>query len=312
MIDLHLHLDGSLRVGTIIDLAREEQRNLPADTPEELNCYLKVSGECTSLNDYLKCFDLPLLLLQRPSAVERVVFELIEDLSNQGIEYAEIRFAPQLSTNNGYRQEDILKAAIKGQERANDTYRNIRTSLILCCMRGKSYESNTETVELAGDYLNRGVCAIDLAGAEALYPTETYQDIFQMAKARNIPFTIHAGEAAGPDSIRKALDFGALRIGHGVRVVEDTALLDRIIREQVPLEICVSSNIQTRTFDSCEDHPIRRLYELGAAITVNTDNMTVSDTTLQKEFDILREKFHFSEAELKEVTDNARKAAFSY
>lgn len=288
MIDLHLHLDGSLSINTVINLAKIQGISLPSEKPEELKTYLAAGEKTSSLNEYLRCFDLPLKLLQSETAVEYAVYELMRELDSQGIIYSEIRFAPQLHTENGCTQQKIIKAAIKGVERGERDF-NTRSNLILCDMRGGSSEANILTVNLASEFLGGGVCAVDLAGAEAVYSTSMYRELFELAAKLSLPFTIHAGEAAGADSVRTAVDFGARRIGHGVAAVEDEELLKKIKDYGISIECCLSSNLQTRAVRNLKQHPIKRFLQLGINATINTDNMTVSDTTIKRELDLFTE-----------------------
>ena len=192
MIDLHLHLDGSLPVKTVLKLAKLHNIALPGEDEETLRKYLAVSPSAKSLNDYLRCFDLPLMLLQSCEAVTIALYELICELKEQGIIYSEIRFAPQLHTKCGCTQREIIEAAITGLDKAQKDF-NTKSNLILCTMRGGSEEDNLLTVSLAAEYLGNGVCAVDLAGAEALYKTELYRNVFSLAARLCVPFTIHAG-----------------------------------------------------------------------------------------------------------------------
>ncbi len=187
---------------------------------------------------------------------------------------------------------------------------SLKTGLILCCMRGRdNREENLETAAQAAALLGAGVCGLDLAGAEALYPTRDFEELFCKARKENIPFTIHAGEADGPDSIRAALSFGARRIGHGVRVTEDKALLEEVIRKQVTLEMCVTSNLQTKAVREGREHPALWLLRQGAAVTINTDDMTVCKTTISEELKWLRSMGMTREEERK-LWENALKGAF--
>lgn len=311
MIDLHLHLDGSLRPKTVLELGAEQGISLPAKTLETLIEYLRVPEDCKSLTEYLERFDLPLELLQVPSAIERVTYELVEDLAFMGLEYAEIRFAPQLSTKKGLTQEEVVISAISGLDNALSKYTDIKVELILCCMRGKDNDAdNFETLEVAKKYLSKGVCAVDLAGAEALFKTENYKELFEKVNELKLPFTIHAGEADGPESVKEAIKYGARRIGHGVRSIEDEDLIKELIKKGVTLEVCPISNLQTKTVDDIRNHPIRRLFDLGVRVTVNTDNMTVSNTTLQKEKLLLKETLGFTDKEFEVMEVYAKKAAF--
>lgn len=311
LIELHLHLDGSLRPETVWELAKEQNIKLPANTVDEVRDQMQVPEDCRTLEEYLTRFDLPLLVLQTREALERAAFELTEDLAKEGVTYAEIRFAPQLSIKGGMTQEQAVEAAIEGVKRGMEQYPSIRVGLILCCMRGEDNEEwNLQTVETAKKYLGDVVCAVDIAGAESLYPTERFASVFEKVREYGLPSTIHAGEAAGPESMKTALAFGAKRIGHGVAAVEDPELVRRLIEEQITLEVCVTSNYQTKVVPSIEAHPIRRLFNAGVRVTVNSDNRTVSNTNVRKELDILRNVFGFKEQEIEKMEEYAWEARF--
>lgn len=311
LIELHLHLDGSLRPETVWELAKEQNIKLPANTVDEVRDQMQVPEDCRTLEEYLTRFDLPLLVLQTREALERAAFELTEDLAKEGVTYAEIRFAPQLSIKGGMTQEQAVEAAIEGVRRGMEQYPSIRVGLILCCMRGEDNEEwNLQTVETAKKYLGDVVCAVDIAGAESLYPTERFAPVFEKVREYGLPATIHAGEAAGPESMKTALAFGAKRIGHGVAAVEDPKLVRRLIEEQITLEVCVTSNYQTKVVPSIEAHPIRRLFNAGVRVTVNSDNRTVSNTNVRKELDILRNVFGFKEQEIEKMEEYAWEARF--
>ena len=311
LIELHLHLDGSLRPETVWELAKEQNIKLPANTVDEVRDQMQVPEDCRTLEEYLTRFDLPLLVLQTREALERAAFELTEDLAKEGVTYAEIRFAPQLSIKGGMTQEQAVEAAIEGVKRGMEQYPSIRVGLILCCMRGEDNEEwNFQTVETAKKYLGDVVCAVDIAGAESLYPTERFAPVFEKVREYGLPSTIHAGEAAGPESMKTALAFGAKRIGHGVAAVEDPKLVRRLIEEQITLEVCVTSNYQTKVVPSIEAHPIRRLFNAGVRVTVNSDNRTVSNTNIRKELDILRNVFGFKEQEIEKMEEYAWEARF--
>lgn len=311
LIELHLHLDGSLRPETVWELAKEQNIKLPANTVDEVRDQMQVPEDCRTLEEYLTRFDLPLLVLQTREALERAAFELTEDLAKEGVTYAEIRFAPQLSIKGGMTQEQAVEAAIEGVKRGMEQYPSICVGLILCCMRGEDNEEwNLQTVEAAKKYLGDVVCAVDIAGAESLYPTERFAPVFEKVREYGLPSTIHAGEAAGPESMKTALAFGAKRIGHGVAAVEDPKLVRRLIEEQITLEVCVTSNYQTKVVPSIEAHPIRRLFNAGVRVTVNSDNRTVSNTNVRKELDILRNVFGFKEQEIEKMEEYAWEARF--
>ncbi|SCH40185.1 Adenine deaminase [uncultured Clostridium sp.] len=310
MIDLHLHFDGSLLPRTVLELAQEQGILLPAKEPDELKLFLTAPENCKSLNEYLEKFDLPLKVLQTREAVRKAMYILVSSLKEQGMLYAEIRFAPQLHTKKGLSQERVVQAALLGmQEALAGSF--FRCKLILCCMRGAdNHEENLLTVRTAAAFLGRGVAAVDLAGAEALYPTADFADVFGLARELVVPFTIHAGEADGPESIEAALDFGASRIGHGVRAAEKPELLERLREQRIPLEMCPSSNVQTKAVPSLSRHPVLEFLRQGLCVTVNTDNMTVSDTTIEKEFGLLSRELGMTAEERKKLLLNAADAAF--
>lgn len=310
MIDLHLHFDGSLLPRTVLELAREQGITLPAEEPDELKLFLTAPEDCKSLNEYLEKFDLPLLVLQTKEAIRKGMYTLVSSLKEQGMLYAEIRFAPQLHTRKGLSQEQVVKAAVLGmQEAMAGSF--FKAKLILCCMRGAdNREENLQTVRTAAAFLGRGVAAVDLAGAEALYPTADYEEVFALARELSVPFTIHAGEADGAESVEAAIRMGASRIGHGVRAGEDARLLEELRERRIPLEMCPSSNVQTKAVPSLLEHPILEFLRKGLIVTVNTDNMTVSDTTVEREFGLLREKLGMTQEEHRQLLLNAADAAF--
>ena len=309
MIDLHLHLDGSLAADNIIELAQLSHIQLPTTDKSKLCDMLTVSPDCTSLSMYLEKFDFPLKVLQSEQAISRAVFLLMKRLSQQGLLYAEIRFAPQLHTKCGLSQREVIAAAIDGLNRGVAEF-NFAAQLILCCMRGNdNFTANLETVRLAAENLNKGVCAVDLAGNEAAYPTSHFEDIFALAKSLSVPFTIHAGEAAGADSVKAALGLGAVRIGHGIHSVEDERLLSLLHDKHTPLELCFTSNLQTKAADSA-NYPLQTFIKNGVPVTLNTDNMTVSGTTLKNEYRLVKERFSLDDDALIKLAINAANAAF--
>jgi len=296
-VELHVHLDGSLNINSLA-----HENNIPI---EELNKKMMADETCNNLNDYLEKFDYPISILQTKEALDNAIYELVFSLKQQNIIYAEIRFAPAFHTKEGLTQEEVVQAVVKGLSRYDNNY-----NLILCCMRNLDLTTNKETIDIARKYLGHKVCAVDLAGAEALYPTENYGELFEYAKENRVPFTIHAGEADGPQSVESALNFGAKRIGHGVRSIEDRDLLDKIITNNITLEVCPTSNIQTRVVKDIFSHPIYELYKLGAKVTINTDNMTVSNTNLLKEYIKLKKAFDLNLEDFKTMNINSINAAF--
>lgn len=311
MIELHLHLDGSLRPETVWELAKEQKIDLMAKTVEDVRHKMEVPENCKTLEEYLERFEMPLMVLQKADALERAAFELTEDLVGLGVTYAEIRFAPQLSLIGGLTQEEVTEAVICGVKRGMRQYPQIRVGLILCCMRGNTnQELNIKTVETAKKYLGEVVCAVDIAGAESLFPTELFAPVFAKVREYGIPMTIHAGEAAGPDSIRTALSYGARRIGHGVAAIKDPKLMQILAEEGITLEVCVTSNYQTKVVPSIESHPIKKLFDAGIHVTVNSDNMTCSKTNIQKEIVLLKNVLGFTDREIETMEAYAWEARF--
>ena len=308
-IDLHLHLDGAITLDIAKKLASLQNIKLPTDNDEELEELLSVPDDCESLNDFLQCFELPLTLLQTPEGLTEAVRLVSDNIQSQGVIYAEIRWAPQLHTDNGMTQEDAIKAALEGLKKTN-----LKVNLILCCMRGEGNEKqNNETLELAKKYLveDGGVVAIDIAGAEALYPTSNYKDLFAKAKEYGIPFTIHAGEADGPESVETAIEFGTKRIGHGVRSYEDPEVVELIKREGVTLEMCPTSNRQTHAIEDMSKYPFMDYLNQGVKVTLNTDDMGIERTTLANEFRYMEKNFNLTYEQEKTILLNSINAAFT-
>lgn len=309
LIDLHLHLDGSLSPEIIIEIAKEEKLKLPSYEPNELRKYLEVPENCQSLNEYLTRFDIPNLVLQTKNGLRKCLLDLLKREANDGLKYVEIRMAPQLSTAKGLSQEEVVQELIKAKEEAQKLY-GIKSNLILCLMRGNNNNvANLETVKIASKYLHRGVVALDLAGAEALFPNEMFADMFLLANNLEIPFTLHAGEAAGADSVRSAISYGAKRIGHGINSIHDEQLMKYLADEKIPLEICPKSNLDTKTIKSFDELPIKEFLNRGIMVTINTDDMTVSNTNLKNEYKILA-KIGLTDKQMRQIAINSINAAF--
>lgn len=303
---LHLHLDGSLRPETVKEWLQEEGKNIPI---EEIKTRLMVDKDCRNLNEYLEKFDLPSRVLQTAERLERATYEIFEDLSNQNVIYSEVRFAPSKHTKKGLTYEEVIEASIRGMVRAKNDFK-IDGNIILCCMRGdNNKEDNIKTVLVAKKYMNKGVCAIDLAGAEAIFKTENFEYIFNLARDNGVPFTIHAGEADGSESIKKAIEFGTKRLGHGIRCIEDKDLTDKIRNEEITLEVCPISNIQTQAIQG--KHPLDELYKKHLLTTINTDNNSVSNTDIEQEYLWVIKNTTLGIEELKKMNINAARAIFN-
>lgn len=308
-IDLHLHLDGAITSDIAKKLAALQNIKLPAENDEQLKKLLTVPDTCTSLNDFLKCFALPDALMMTQEGISEAVYLVAENIRQQGVIYAEIRFAPQNHTEKGMSQEEAVQAALEGLKRTE-----LKANIILCCMRGEGNEAaNYETLELTKKYLveDGGVTGMDLAGAEALYPTSKYAALFDKAREYGIPFTIHAGEAAGAESVRCAIEYGAARIGHGVRIREDDSVCELVKNKGIFLELCPTSNRQTHAVENMKDYPFIKYLNDGIKVTLNTDDMAIEGITLAEEFRYIENEFGLTSEQKKIILNNAVDAAFT-
>jgi adenosine deaminase len=308
--DLHVHLDGSMRLQTVLDLAQEQKVELPARDLDGLRRAMHIGENTGSLVRYLEAFDVTLAVLQNADGLYRAAYELAEDAAAENVRYMEVRYSPMLHTRNGMRLTQIVETVLKAGHDAAQAF-GIETRLILCGIRNISAESSLEMAELAVAYKNRGVVGYDLAGAEYDYPPKDHQEAFALVRRNNINVTIHAGEAYGPASIAQALHVcGAHRIGHGCRLREDGDLLHYVVDHRIPLECCPSSNVHTGAVRSLESHPIKLYYSLGGRVTINTDNRLITDTTMSRELYLLHTKLGFSLRDIKQVIMNGFKSAF--
>lgn len=313
-IDLHLHLDGAVQPETAFELAKEDGIPLPADTLEGFRHFITVTANCRSVNEYLARFEIPLKILQDRNALIRVTRELIEKLAAEGLRYAEIRFAPQLHTRQTLTQQDAIEAVLEGRRQGLEEAPSVYVNIILCTMAvgsaDKNRHENIETVRLAAHYLGEGIAAVDLAGAEGLCPLSDYAEIFELARGLHVPFTCHAGDSQGPETVKDALDFGTKRIGHGHHIFDDKQLCARAIRDGVTLEVCPTSNIQCQSQPSYKEHPLKALYDMGMRVTVNTDNPVLSGITLDHEYEVCLREMGFTKQDLIQMNIYSAEAAF--
>jgi adenosine deaminase len=281
--DLHVHLDGSLRLETILDLAKAESIDLGVTSARELRLAIGCGSHFGSLVEYLRGFEITLKVMQTEDALERIAFELAEDAHRENVRYMEVRYAPMLHTQRGLKLTTVVEAVLNGLRRARETY-GVKANVIICGIRNISPESSYGMAELAVAYKNRGVVGFDLAGAEADNPAKHHKEAFQLVRDNNINCTIHAGEAYGPESIAQAIHVcGAHRIGHGCRLREHGDLLHFVNDHRIPLECCPSSNVQTGAVRDLRSHPLKFYFDLGLRVTVNTDNRLITDTSMSKE-----------------------------
>ena len=308
--ELHCHLDGSLRVATILELAKEQGVELPYDTEGELANFLQVDDDCESLEDYLKAFPVVNKVLQTEEALERVAYELAEDVADENVRLLEVRFSPVLHTNNGLTLEKVLSAVLRGKNRAENDFK-IRIGIIISSIRSISPEVSLELAELTVNYKDKGVVGFDLAGAEENFPAKDHKEAFFHIINNNINTTVHAGEAYGAESIHQAIHYTrANRIGHGTRLREDMDLFRYVLDHRIPLEMCVTCNVQTQCVNGYDDHPIKDYLDAGIRVTVNTDNRLISNTCLTDEYVKIIKHYELSISELKKLILNGFTAGF--
>ncbi|MDX3777049.1 adenosine deaminase [Streptomyces europaeiscabiei] len=322
---LHDHLDGGLRPGTIVELARDSgYAQLPEADPDRLGVWFRESADSGSLERYLETFSHTVGVMQTRDALFRVAAECAEDLAADGVVYAEVRYAPEQHLEGGLSLEEVVEAVNEGfregERRARADGRRIRVGALLTAMRHAARA--LEIAELANRYRDLGVVGFDIAGAEAGYPPTRHLDAFEYLKRENNHFTIHAGEAFGLPSIWQALQWcGADRLGHGVRIIDDIQVhedgsvklgrLASYVRDKrIPLELCPSSNLQTGAARSYAEHPIGLLRRLHFRATVNTDNRLMSNTSMSREFEHLVDAFGYTLDDMQWFSVNAMKSAF--
>ena len=309
-IDLHLHLDGAIRVPTIAELGDELGIKLPTYDPKQLAALVQVNRDCRSLTDFLKRFEVFYPLLPFAKTQERIAYELCEDCQRDNVIYFEARFAPALAASPRFTMEDAVTAALEGFRRGQRDF-NIRSGLILCCYRSISVAENVATVKLAHKYRDQGVIGIDLAGDENHFAAAPHAEAFALARKLEIPITIHAGEGGKPENIREAVfTHGATRIGHGVSLQNDPELLKAVRDQGTVFEICLTSNLQTCTVPSLAAHPFKKFLDEKVRVTLNTDDPGISNITLSDEFELAAREYKLKPAQIRELLDNAAHAAF--
>jgi adenosine deaminase len=315
-IELHEHLDGSLRPQTVVELARSEGVRLPTDDPDELAKLL--SPGPSSLEVYLRAFAVTVSVLQSAAALRRAAFETVEDWARDGVVYGETRFAPEQHLGKGLSPEAVVEAVLKGLEDGSRAY-PVETGLILCSMRHAP--PTLATARLVEHYRDAGVVGFDLAGAEAPFRPALHRQAFEYCAEHLLAATCHAGEVTGPDYIREALvACRSLRIGHGTQLIQEWgsgravpgagSLTRWMIDRRVPLELCLTSNVQTKAVTDLPGHPFDEFRRAGLAVTLNTDNRLVSATTLSRELELARRTWKLTEADLMAVQRAALEAAF--
>ena len=307
--ELHCHLDGSLRPETLLDLAREYRVPMPKQTAEELAEVMR-ADDARNLEDYLRLFDVTISVMQTADALERITYELAEDAAEDGVRYIEVRNAPILNVVQGLTLVEAVEAPLRGLRRAENDF-GITGRFIVVALRQFPAEHSLEMAKLAVEFKNDGVVALDLAGGEKGNPASLHAEAFRYAREHNLAVTVHAGEGDGPESVRQAVhDCGANRIGHGTRLIEDPDLTQYVNDRRIALEVCLTSNVQTRVADSYATHPFREYFDRGLNVTLNTDNRLMSATTLTDEYVYAAEHLGFTMDELAGIALNGFESAF--
>lgn len=308
--DLHVHLDGSLRVESIFELAEKQKIKLPYSTERDLKNMICCDDQCESLVEYLQGFDVTLSVMQTEESLFRIAYELAEDAAEENIRYLEVRFSPILHTKKQLSLSAICKAVIKGLKQAENDF-NIKTGVIICGLRHMEPTTSKKLAEVAVAFKNKGVVGFDLAGAEDGFPARQHKEAFDLAQKHNLNITVHAGEAYGAQSIHQALHYcGAHRIGHGTRLFEDNDLMNYVNDHRIPLEVCLTSNLNTKVISQLKEHPMKLYLQEGLRVTLNTDNRLISSTTLTDEYMIAINELGLDYSEIKKIILNGFRSAF--
>ena len=307
--ELHCHLDGSVRPETMLELARAYGQAMPVDDPDALREHMVVK-DAHNLEEYLERFTITLSVMQRAEAIERIAYELAADASRDGVRYLEVRYAPVLNIKEGLSLDEAVEAAARGLARAEREY-DIVARIIVCGLRHLDPEISLRLAKLAVAHRERGVVGFDLAGGERGHPARAHAEAFAYARQHDLAVTVHAGEGDGAESVRQAVHLcGAHRLGHATRLIEDESLTSYVNDRRIALEVCLTSNVQTHATESFDAHPVRRYFDRGLNVVLNTDNRLMSGTTLTDEYLLAAQHHGFSFAELSAIALNGFASAF--
>lgn len=307
-IELHCHLDGSVRSHILEKIAQKEQIPLPY-TGDALAEKLIAPEDCPSLAIYLEKFDLVLPFLQTEFALELIAYDLIAQVAEENVTYIEVRFAPLLFNQKGLKLTQIITAILKGLARGKKEF-GVQSNALLCGMRHHTIGDNKEVVQAVSDFYHRGVVGFDLAGDEANYPTENFSEVITFAKESGLPLTLHAGECGCPHNVMTSIKLGATRIGHGIAIQKDDAVIQACLTNNTVIEMCPTSNFQTKAVTRLVDYPFKKFLDAGLKICINTDNRTVSNTTLTEEYLKLGTWYDIDYACLEKLNHHAIDGAF--
>ena len=309
-VELHVHLDGSLRLKTLLELAKQlpSDRRFPGTVDLRKAVIPRSRG---SLEEYLRCFEYTIAVLQTAEALERAAYELCEDAAKENVIYIEIRFGPLLHTEGGLSPRDVVHAAVEGCRRAKDAF-GIQAGILLIALRNESTERSMEVAQLAAQFREKGVAGFDLAGPERGFSPTVHRAAIELAHDADVPVTLHAGEGCCPEHIKEAIDLGAARIGHGVHLFKIPVVEQRVAKLRIPLEVCPTSNLQVSGFmKSYADHPLKRYLDLGIPITLNTDNRLMSQIDLTHEYSAVTSAFSLKRDDVKRIVLTGIEAAFA-
>ena len=298
--ELHCHLDGSLPLKSICELL---QRDVKAHQ-------LQAGEHCGNLAEYLEKFELPLSCMQTEEGIKKASRDFLLETAKEQIRYIEVRFAPLLSVNETLNCRDVIEAVLTGLKEAR-TACGVHYNVIVCAMRHHTQKQNLEMLKISREFLGCGVCAADLAGNEAAFPMKHYTELFEQAKRWGMPFTIHAGECGSVENVITAVECGAARIGHGIALKGNREAIGLCREQGIGIEMCPISNLQTKAVSGPEFYPIREFLDHGVRVTVNTDNRTVSNTTLTKELEFIQKTYGVRDEEVLLLMRNAVDAAFA-
>lgn len=306
-IDLHCHLDGSLPIWFVQEILREQGIDQELEQVRER---LQVTQDCRSLTEYLEKFDLPLQCMTTPQHIERAAYAVVKEAALENTRYMEIRFAPMLSVHETMDCATVIEHVIKGLRRAQQEF-GVDTSAITCAMRHHDEQTNLAMMRTAREFLGNGVCALDLAGDESAYPMKQFGTLFEEAKRLDFPYTIHAGECGSVENVEGAVALGARRIGHGIALRHNKEIQKLCADRHIGIEVCPISNFHTKAVASREEYPLRDFIANGLLVSINTDNRTVSNTTLSKELDFITEELHVEKEAISRLLRNAVEISFA-
>ena len=310
-IELHCHLDGSVRPETIIDIAKKENIHIPTYDQETIKNMMIAPLECTSLVEYIERFELPITVMQSKTSLKRIAYELLEDAAKENIKYIEVRFGPLLHIQKGLIVEEVIESVLSGMKDAENNF-DIKGNLILSCLRNMPVDSIYDIVESGKKFLGKGVVAIDLAGAEEEGFSNEFVEPIELARKYGYRVTIHAGETGIGKNVLEAIQLlNAERIGHGVFIKDYKEAYDLVKEKGIALEMCPTSNVQTKAVGSYKNHPIYDFHKDKIKVTLNTDNRTVSDTTLSNEYHAVSKAFEMTYEDYKEIYYNSIEASFA-